>query len=163
MKKQLWKLSVEIGIILTAGLLVALGVNLFRANGVPLNHTYIPSETVESGPSVNLPEIDLDTLMALMDARLVVLLDARTASVYRSGHIPGARSFPLGEKESAYPRFKEILESGHTLVTYCIDSGCLDSSFLAEWLLARGHGDVVVFREGMEGWRNAGNPVEIER
>ncbi len=163
MKKQLVKLIAETGMILAVSLAAALGVNLFRDNGLPLNRAYIPPETTAAAPVANLPEIDMDTLKALMDGRMVVLLDARAAKMYHSGHIPGARNLPLGDQSAIYPDLNEILNSGNTIVTYCIDSECLDSSFLAQWLMARGHSDVMVFRPGMKGWLDAGNPVEISR
>lgn len=163
MKKKLLRIIVEAGGILVLSLLMALTVNAVRDNGLPLLRAYTPSASADPAPSLDLPEIDGATLNALMAGGMVTLVDARAGSVYRSGHIPGALSLPLGEKETRYPLIRDALVPGRTIVVYCIDRDCLDSAFLAAWLVEQGYHDVMVFPEGFAGWRGAGNPVEESR
>lgn len=160
MKRFFRRTLVETILILAASLVVALGFNALRNQGLPLATVYQPHPGVEQTPLRDIPRIGLDTLKALMEAGMVLLVDAREESAYRQGHIPGARNLPLGRKESAYDEFQDELHAGFTVVTYCIDPGCLDSTYLASWLQDRGVHDVMVYDGGITGWRSAGNGVE---
>ncbi|HDP95670.1 MAG TPA: rhodanese-like domain-containing protein [Candidatus Aminicenantes bacterium] len=161
MKRFVSRTLLETLLILVAGLVVALVVNALRNQGLPLATAYQPQPEVEQAVLRDISRIDLDTLKALMEADMVLLVDAREESAYRIGHIPGARNLPLSRKESAYDEFQDELNAGLTVVTYCIDPECLDSAFLASWLQDRGIHDVMVYDGGIEGWRAAGNRIEL--
>ncbi|MBN1196843.1 MAG: rhodanese-like domain-containing protein [Candidatus Aminicenantes bacterium] len=160
MKRFLRHTLVEIVLIMAASLVVALGFNVLRNHGLPLTSAYQPQPEIEQTPLRDVSRIDLDTLKALLEAGMVVLVDAREESAYRQGHIPGSRNLPLSRKESAYDELQDELHAGLTVVTYCIDPECLDSAYLASWLQDRGVHDVMVYDGGITGWRSAGNGVE---
>lgn len=105
-------------------------------------------------------EASVDTVTAedvrrLTDADEVALLDVRPAEEYAAGHIPGARSVPLGQLAEAVP----TLETQQPVVTYCRGRFCVMAHDAVRILGSHG---VVARRleDGMLEWRGRGLPVE---
>jgi rhodanese-related sulfurtransferase len=92
-----------------------------------------------------------------------LLLDARPSDLYAEGHLPGARSLPLGASAGQLAAFFREVPFDRPLILYCSGYGCEDSFILAERLLAEGYHDVRVFEGGLPEWLDAGLPVEKER
>jgi rhodanese-related sulfurtransferase len=85
----------------------------------------------------------------------VVLLDVRPDAEYRAGHLPGARSIPVGELAE---RLAELPPDA-TVVAYCRGPYCV-MSYDALAIL-RDHGRRGVrLAEGPPDWRAAGRPVQ---
>jgi hydroxyacylglutathione hydrolase len=99
--------------------------------------------------SLNLPDL-INQLRS--NDKLVV--DVRTESEWRAGHLPGSFNLPLGELER---RLGELPESGG-LIVHCQSGG--RAAIAASVLLARGFGNVAVFSGGFSEWRSSGRPVE---
>jgi rhodanese-related sulfurtransferase len=93
-------------------------------------------------------------------AGAAVFLDARTASAYDQGHVPGARSLPSSVAGPAFSRDIRDLTHEGTVVVYCEGGDCQSSLHLAERLEAEGFQDVRVMTGGWEEWVKAGLPVE---
>ncbi len=87
-------------------------------------------------------------------------VDARAREVYLEGHLPGARSLPLGEVDGSLAAFRKQVPEETTIITYCSGFGCPDSFDLGERLLGEGYIDVRVYEGGFPEWRDAGLPVE---
>ena len=87
-------------------------------------------------------------------------LDARTADLYREGHVPRALSAPAKDAETRLPSFFERLPLEGTLVIYCEGGDCQSSLSLAKRLSKAGFGDIRVFSGGWAEWEKAGLPVE---
>ena len=62
------------------------------------------------------PRVSLADFKKAFDARAVVILDARDASSYAAGHIPGAILVPL---EALAKKAPELKASKKPIVTYC--------------------------------------------
>jgi rhodanese-related sulfurtransferase len=96
----------------------------------------------------------------LFDTGGALFVDARDASDYEAGHIPGAvrltRDDVFGEPE----RMKKLLERGKPIVTYCSGGECEASLDLARALVDVGYRKVLVFAGGFPEWTGAGYPVE---
>lgn len=88
-----------------------------------------------------------------------LLIDARDATLYAEGHLPGALSLPLGEVEAQLLQFRQRTAVASTLVVYCNGYGCPDSFDLGVRLLNEGFADVRVFEGGFPEWRDAGLPI----
>lgn len=85
----------------------------------------------------------------------VFILDVRPLEEYRAGHLPGARSIPIGELEK---RISE-LPAGKEIVAYCRGPYCVLAFRAVEILRARGHCARRLV-EGFPEWRAAGLRVE---
>lgn len=98
--------------------------------------------------------IDAATLMQRMRDHDVLVLDVRPVEEYDAGHIPGARSIPVGELEA---RLRE-LPMDRQIVAYCRGPYCVFADEAVALLHARGY-RAVRFAEGLPDWRAAGLPV----
>lgn len=95
-------------------------------------------------------------------ARSTVFFDARRSSVYRDGHIAGARSFPVWEADiddRVRALVGEGLDPSTPLVVYCSGGDCEDSHMLAQKLYLAGFDDVLVYKDGFPDWEKRGLPA----
>ncbi len=111
---------------------------------------------------LNLPgsgEVGLvsrEELVDLLRREEITLLDVRPAEEYVAGHIPGARSVPLGaliEQASSLPEGPEV-------VAYCRGTFCVMAHDAVRLLGAEGVGARRLV-DGMLEWRTHGHPVEV--
>ena len=87
----------------------------------------------------------------------VVVIDLRTAEAFRAGHVPRARSFPLGEVRR---REAEIPRTGR-VVLY---AGTPEEAAAAyQALREAGHRNVMVLAGGLPAWVRLGYPLETGR
>ena len=86
----------------------------------------------------------------------VVVLDVRPPEEFVAGHIPGARSVPLG----ALAGHAAELRAAREVIAYCRGSFCVMAHDAVRLLEAEG---VTARRleDGMLEWRSAGLPVEV--
>lgn len=120
-----------------------------------------PSATTGETP----PDIRFPVPSELAEVRQLlregaVPVDARTREIYLEGHLPSARSLPLGEVAAQLDSFRHAVPVDAVIVAYCSGYGCPDSFDLGVRLLAEGYRDVRVFEGGFPEWRDAGLPVE---
>jgi rhodanese-related sulfurtransferase len=103
-------------------------------------------------------EIDGDAA-AQLHRQGAVFLDARRSSVYKDGHIPGARSFPVWESDID-ARVKAFFEEGRDqrapIVVYCSGGDCEDSHMLSEKLYFVGFDNALVYKGGFPDWQKRG-------
>jgi rhodanese-related sulfurtransferase len=160
------KFFIELTVILALSIIIGLAYNHFHESSLPLFSKYQPNPALAAGEDLSAyyGEIDVETLRSLLEADMVVLLDARNAFDYSQGHIPRAISFPIGEFDRKYSDAAELLtEAGRqqkSIVIYCIGVNCLDSSLLAKELHKKGHREIFVYKQGIEEWKQLGYPVK---
>jgi rhodanese-related sulfurtransferase len=82
------------------------------------------------------------------------LVDVRSATEFRAGHIPGAVNIPMDEIESRVPD----LAASRSIVLVC-QSG--QRARMTAGLLAPCRKDVVVLEGGTKAWRDAEMPVVV--
>lgn len=100
--------------------------------------------------------IDADSAKFLIDrGEPVEPLDLRPETEFRAGHLPRARSLPLGELGD---RVDEVPRRG-IVVLYC---GCGRDVLLRAYQFLRGrrHATVYVLEGGIEAWQRLGHPLE---
>jgi ArsR family transcriptional regulator len=100
--------------------------------------------------------VNRDDLLKRVVEGGVTVLDVRPVDEYRTGHIPGALSVPLGrlkELLSKLPRDQEI-------VAYCRGPYCVLAIQAVEMLREQGF-EAIRLEEGIQDWRAMGLPVEI--
>ena len=103
-----------------------------------------------------------EDVAALFARKNVPFLDARRTSVYRDGHIAGARSVSVWEAdvdEKVKAIFAEGLDQSAPVVVYCSGGECEDSHMLAEKLYKVGFDNVLVYKDGFPDWQKRGLAV----
>jgi rhodanese-related sulfurtransferase/DNA-binding transcriptional ArsR family regulator len=101
-----------------------------------------------------LEAVDAPTLVRRLADGDIFILDVRPETEYRAGHIPGARSIPIGELEV---RLHEV-PGNREIVAYCRGPYCVFSDEAVALLRARGY-DARRLDVGLPDWRSAGFPV----
>lgn len=105
--------------------------------------------------------VELEDIQGLT-AEGALLVDARSAKEYADGHLPGARSLPMGENAS-WVSFRMQIALDRTLIVYCSGYDCPDSFDLATRLVNAGYRDVRVFEGGVPQWQAAGFLLEQKK
>jgi rhodanese-related sulfurtransferase/predicted transcriptional regulator len=103
----------------------------------------------------DLEAVSASELVSRLQTNGVVLLDVRPGEEYRAGHIPGSRSVPVSDLESA---LKDIPRD-HEVIAYCRGPYCVFADEAVELLKARGF-KAKRLDGGLPDWRAAGFPVE---
>jgi len=150
---------------------VLLGLALVALSGAGHAETRSPWSRAEPGPEPDYPDVTVtaDWLARRLDARDVVIIDARPAASYLAGHVLGAVSFPAKsisdvefppELEGLPPLLGEMGLTGRELLVCCGDVSYSREAAWLFWLLeVAGASRVVVLDEGVEGWRAAGREL----
>jgi rhodanese-related sulfurtransferase len=147
-----------LGIILIS-LALGLGVNGFRADGIPLVERW-SEKLAQKQQAGGFPAVSLMETIAAFTRGEALFLDARDPDFYKLGHIPGAVNLPVREFERALPELRERLEAAPWLIVYCDGGGCEASLELTERLFLVGIDRVSVFPGGLQQWKGSGQPVE---
>jgi rhodanese-related sulfurtransferase len=112
-------------------------------------------------PDLDQPiEVKLPNVKKFFDAGGAVLVDAREASEFAEGHIPGALSVPTNDAVANPALLEPLKKAGKPIIAYCSGGDCEESKDLAKNMLAAGIHKVLVFTDGFPAWKAAGYPVE---
>ncbi|MEE9594580.1 MAG: rhodanese-like domain-containing protein, partial [Candidatus Hydrothermarchaeales archaeon] len=84
-----------------------------------------------------------------------ILVDFRSSIVYERERIPSAVHMHLGQLEENLSEF----DRSKTIVVYCSSENCM-SSQKAAVILSKAGFDVLEFEAGIDGWKQAGFPIE---
>jgi rhodanese-related sulfurtransferase len=101
--------------------------------------------------------VDSHALLNRLREDDVTVLDVRPRSEYEAGHLPGARSIPIGELEGHLGQ----LDINQEVVAYCRGRYCLFADEAVEILRRRGF-QARRLADGLPDWEVAGLPVERE-
>lgn len=102
----------------------------------------------------NVEAIDRRTLLARVRSGDAILIDVRPHEEYVAGHLPGARSIPVGELAG---RLKELSKE-QEVVAYCRGPYCMLSADAVRALARRGF-RASRLEDGVLEWRAAGMTV----
>jgi rhodanese-related sulfurtransferase len=94
----------------------------------------------------------------LLDAGAAIAIDVRDAEDYAYRHLAHALLVPLEQLQVAVPK-SLATEKTRTLVVYC-NRGIAHGPEATRLLLAAGFSHAVNLASGIEGWAEAGMPVE---
>lgn len=152
LQKSLW----QIPLILIVSTLLALGINLFRKDGLPLFKT--PEALLETSGET----LSMEQARNLFHKNQAFFVDARDKRDYDQGHIAGARLLPYGDFDNHITAFFEEVAPETSLVVYCDGRHCDLSHGVARLLREFGFEKVRVLINGWSLWQEAGLPVERE-
>ncbi|MHB1487439.1 MAG: metalloregulator ArsR/SmtB family transcription factor [Acidimicrobiales bacterium] len=108
------------------------------------------------GDQNDLEVLDRDELMERLATGEVTVLDVRPPAEYRAGHVPGARSVPLGELVAGMAELPPDLP----VVAYCRGRYCVFAPAAVRALRGRGF-EAARLEDGFPEWRRAGLPVAL--
>ncbi|MGH8972206.1 MAG: ArsR/SmtB family transcription factor [Acidimicrobiia bacterium] len=106
------------------------------------------------GDRAGLEAIGRRELAARLEAGDVVVLDVRPTPEFSAGHIPGARSVPVGELR----RHLRALPKDAEVVAYCRGPYCVYADDAVRLLRRRGY-RARRLEDGFPEWKRAGLPV----
>lgn len=111
-------------------------------------------EQMTSAPDA-LSSESRESLLAKARSGDILVIDVRPESEFDAGHLPFARSMPLGELEK---RLAD-LPAGKEIVAYCRGPFCLMSDEAVRLLRQRGYSAHKI-SDGVTEWRASGLPIE---
>jgi len=100
--------------------------------------------------------ISTQELQNMLETGQSPLFDVRGDVEFEQGHIPGAKTAPLG---SLVFRVARLMNPDSFVVVYSAGADCTLAAEAVERLENLGLRNVQCYEEGIEGWREAGHPV----
>ena len=111
-------------------------------------------------PDVGRPiQIQISKVKALFDAKASTIVDAREATDYKEGHIPGAINLPYDEVVTDPERLEKFDPQGKPIIIYCGGGTCELSMNLGFALVNAGKKKVLVYMGGWPEWSTSGYPI----
>jgi rhodanese-related sulfurtransferase len=104
--------------------------------------------------------VDLDAVRTMVDNFSHLVLDARRASDYQTGRLPGALSLPVHDFDAHFAEIAALLTPEQPVLVYCSGEECEESLDLGRMLIAAGYTNISLFAGGMAAWTGANLPVE---
>lgn len=105
-----------------------------------------------------IKDCDLETLKEGLKDKSIILIDIRELQDYRSGHIPGALSFPVTQLDMRVVSLLSTQGEKKRLIIVGKDNA--QSLQAIELLKSVGLSVDTYFSKGFTGWQEAGEPVE---
>jgi rhodanese-related sulfurtransferase len=102
--------------------------------------------------------IDRDGVRAVVDAGTAIVVEALPASYFDDAHLPGARNLPHDSDDATIAAV--LPDRDATVVVYCSNLACQNSTILSRRLAQLGYTDVREYEAGKEDWIGEGLPVE---
>jgi len=108
-------------------------------------------------------ELSLEIFRRIVAARSAIVVDARPATLFQKGHVPGAIN--LSAIRPADRATNDILKypSSTPVIVYCESNNCTDSEEVATLLRTKGMQRVRVFPDGWQAWQGHGLEIETVR
>jgi len=107
--------------------------------------------------STNLSPIDRDGVRAVVEAGTAIVVEALPAPYYEDAHISGAQNLP--HDSDAATIAAALPDRDVTVVVYCSNLACQNSTMLSRRLAQLGYTDVRDYERGKEDWITGGLPV----
>ena len=99
---------------------------------------------------------ELEALLAA--GHPLTIVDALPQGYYAEQHLPGAINIVESDVRDVAA---DLLPDKHaTVITYCSNEACSNSSAVARRLESLGYADVRTYPAGIQDWVEAGNPTE---
>ena len=132
--------------------LLSLTLNQTRPSGMPA--------------TTSIQTVTWEETKALINSQSAVLVDARPATAFKAGHIPGAISLPFMITAAELAEFRRLYDPRTLLIVYCANDACPIADHMAKKLISdAGYNTVRVFPGGFREWQRtegiqtAGTPL----
>jgi rhodanese-related sulfurtransferase len=145
------RVAAEVVAILALALVAPLAFALCANGGLLANGVQIQS-VEQTHAAFFLPRISFAEAEKALAARSAVLVDARYAADYGSGHIPGAINVPVTASDALLRFYMRAIPRNFPVIVYCQSKGCPFSKSVAAALLQQGFTSVELLDGGWEEW-----------
>ncbi|MCU0689380.1 MAG: rhodanese-like domain-containing protein [Phycisphaerales bacterium] len=105
--------------------------------------------------------LSIDEIRAMMQAEPVQFVDARNASEFARGHLPGAVLLTPDMFATGLPPAALALDRGAPVIVYCTGGDCHSSELVAIRLQGIGYSRLFVYEGGYDAWKAAGMAVQM--
>ncbi|MGH7814330.1 MAG: rhodanese-like domain-containing protein [Candidatus Binataceae bacterium] len=159
-----------VAVLAVASLIVALAANKMRAAPMPPHYRTPEQRLAKELTSLvhappfqlsNFTTVDVGELRTIVAGKKALILDARDASFFAQGHVPGALNLARDNFAHDYLKLRPILNAAKDkpIVVYCSGGECQDSRLVGSALESLGFSGVRIFPGGWPAWSEAGAPV----
>ncbi|MBW2644902.1 MAG: rhodanese-like domain-containing protein [Deltaproteobacteria bacterium] len=138
---------------------LALIVNQFRSDGIPL-WPLPESKTTSEVVNNNTGVISIEEAAIKFQEKGTLFLDARAPEDYSAGHVAGALNLPLHQFDQHFLHVVKQLETSRIIITYCDGVDCPQGCDLALTLKEMGFEKVYFLADGLTEWISQGLPAE---
>ncbi len=146
-------------LLFSCAVILGTAAQFFGPRAIPWVESY--SRRVEvRAMEVGIAIVDVTTAKSIVEAGEFLVFDARTAVDFDTGHLPGAVSFPFESREEGYNEMAALLQPAQPVLVYCSGRECDDALMLGAFLKSQGTEQVVLFLEGITGWKSAELPLQ---
>ena len=116
----------------------------------------------EAAKAAGLRTLEVGEVRAAIAEGTYLLLDARPATEYAQGHLPGAMSVPGPDFAAslASTGIGALLSPDQPVLVYCSGLACEDSIALAKLIHGNGVTNAAIFPGGFAAWQAAGGEVQ---
>jgi rhodanese-related sulfurtransferase len=114
----------------------------------------------DAAAEYGIPVVATEEARRLVDEGMHFIFDARAPAEFARGHLPGAMNFYSGEFDEFFQMYALMLIPEQPVLVYCSGQACDESLLVGRNLLELGFTNVVLYAEGVEGWKAAGYPME---
>ena len=141
--------SYEAGAIFFVSFFIAILLNQIRPNSI----SFFPNSEINEQKKGAATEISVAKALLILKNKKGILLDARPATIFEEGHIPGALNFyekDLHKMERTY-NLESLI---HTIIiTYCDGRQCDLARSLSEKFCFVGYEKVFYIEDGWSRWK----------
>ena len=145
-------------LIAVIGAALALTVNQFREEGLPLVGDWSAEARFRDDSGQDMT-VSLDRARELRQQG-ALFLDARSSDLFQQGHIAGARNLSWESFDRMFGEIMSDITPERDIIAYCDGESCNLSHELAITLKALGFSKTKVLVNGWTVWQEAGLPVE---
>jgi rhodanese-related sulfurtransferase len=130
------------------------------AQTLPPAQTPAPAPAAVASAAKVGTRLSIDEIRAMMQAEPVQFVDARNASEFARGHLPGAVLLTPDMFAVGLPPAALALDRGAPVIVYCTGGDCHSSELVAIRLQGIGFTRLFVYEGGYDAWKAAGMAVQ---
>lgn len=143
--------------VLAAGAVVV--ARNFYENPLPLRYAWSEHVTSEAAAK-GMRTVSIAEAKQIADQFSHIILDARKASDFSNGRLPGAMSLPVSDFDAHITEVSLLLTPEQPIMVYCSGQECEESLELGEILITHGYTNITLFAGGISAWTEAGYSLE---
>ncbi len=152
-------IPVGLAILFALSLVCGLLANTIGPSRIPW-FTAWSQRVADAAADYGIPVVDTAEARRLFDDGMHFIFDARAPGEFEQGHLPGAMNFYSGEFDEFFQVYAMMLIPEQPVLVYCSGRACDESLLVSKNLMELGFTNIVLYAEGLEGWKAAGHPME---